>query len=290
MPFTFVSLPAITLCCLLAFCPAALAASSAAPTDTATNGTARGKLDEQAREITPEALFASMLINAEKGQPQAMLTVGALYEQGIGVPRNFTRALEWYEKAAFAGDKEGYFRMGNCHEIGMGTVADMAKAIAAFETAAGMGSASARHKMASLYLAGRGVPRDEAKGFTLLVSAAEAGNGAAANELAVVHLKGLLGQKEDPAKAREWFMKSADSGNLEGIKNLAVMLKDGIGQKPDPAGALRWYLIARKGGLQAKDLDSVISELKKPLSAAQVKKAEEDADKWMAAYAERGQK
>ena len=49
---------------------------------------------QQQQTISPEALFATMLMNAEKGQPQAMLTVGALYEQGVGVPRHFTKAFE----------------------------------------------------------------------------------------------------------------------------------------------------------------------------------------------------
>jgi TPR repeat protein len=242
---------------------------------------------EEPRMISPENLFAALLVNAEKGQPQAMLNVGLFYEQGLGVQRNFTKALEWYEKAALAGEKEGWTRLGLCYETGMGITVDMARAVSCYEKAAALGSGPAQRKLASLYLQGRGLAKDEAKGFALLTQAANTGDGAAANELAVVHLNGLFGQKQDPAKAREWFMKSANVGNLEGVKNLAVILKDGIGQKADPSGALRWYLIAQKGGLQAPDLATVIADLKKSLQPAQVKKAETDADKWLTDYAGR---
>jgi TPR repeat protein len=242
---------------------------------------------QQPGQIRAEVFFASMLVNAEKGQSQAMLTVGVLYEQGIGVPRNFTKALEWYQKASLAGESDGYFRVGLCYEIGMGIAYDMDKAVSNFEKAVEMGSLSAAHKMASLYLAGQGVAKDEAKGLALLTTAADGGNGAAANELAYINLEGLLGQKKDPAKAKALFIKGAETGNLEAIKNLAVLLKDGIGEKPNPALALYWYLIAQTGGYQAPDLDTIIGDLKKSLTADQAKKAEADADKWIAAFAER---
>jgi TPR repeat protein len=248
------------------------------------------KKADPTHETSPEALFASILVNAEKGQPQAMLSLGILYEQGLGVFRNFTKALEWYEKAALAGEKEAYFRIGLCYEMGMGTVADLGKAAEAYGKGASLASATSMHKMATLYLVGRGVPKDETKGLTLLSSAAEAGNAMATNELAVVYLQGLLGQKKDSAKAKELFLKSAEGGNLEAIKNLAVMLRDGIGQKADPTAALRWYLIAQKGGFQAQDLDSVIGELKKTLPEAQVKKINTEAEMWLKAYTERENK
>ncbi|MDR0827699.1 MAG: hypothetical protein LBN33_07475, partial [Desulfovibrio sp.] len=92
---------------------------------------------------------------------------------------------------------------------------------------------------------------------------------------------------KDEAKAREWFLKSAETGHLEGVKNYAVALKDGIGQKPDTAAALRWYLIASKGGLHSPDIPGIIYGLKTNLTAAQIQQAEADADKWLADFAAR---
>lgn len=248
---------------------------------------AESNATQQPFSVSPEVLFADQHLNAEKGQARAMLNVGIFYEQGIGVPRNFTKALEWYQKAALAGEREAHLRTGACFEIGMGTAVDMDKAVTHYDKAAQMGLPEAQYKMASLYLTGNGVAKDAAKGFGLLTSAAESGHGAAANELAVVYMQGLLGQLKDPVKAREWFLKSAETGHLEGIKNFAVALKDGVGQKADPAAALRWYLTAYKGGLRSPDIDGIIADLKKKLTAAQINKAEAEADKWLADLAAR---
>lgn len=256
--------------CLIALLPAcALAAAKSA---------------EAPKTVTPEAFYMAMLLEAEKGDVQAMMNLGLLYEQGIGVPKNFTLALSWYEKAGDAGSADGNFRAGLGYEVGMGTVSNLAKAVEYYEKAVAAEFPQAQHRMASLHMSGRGVPRDDAKGIDLLTKTARTGNGSAANELGYIYLNGMFGQKKDTDKARDWFTKSAEAGNLEGMKNLAVMLKDGIGKKADPAGALRWYLIAQKGGLRTSDLDDVIAGLKKNLKSAQIKEAENAAEKWVTDY------
>jgi TPR repeat protein len=234
------------------------------------------------RIISAEALFASMLVNAENGQPQAMISVGSLYEQGLGVPRNFTKALEWYTRAADAGEKEAYMRLGVCREIGMGATADMGKAVAAYEKSASLGYAPARHKMADLYLNGRGVPKDVDKGFDFLIKAAEAGESAAMNDLGQILRAGLYGRKADPEKARSWLAKAAETGHAQAILTLAAMLKDGVGGKVDPELALRWYLVARKAGINADGLAAVVNELQGKLSAKQAQDADKAADAWIA--------
>jgi hypothetical protein len=82
-------------------------------------------------------------------------------------------------------------------------------------------------------------------------------------------------------------LKSAEGGNLEGIKNLAVLLKDGIGQKADPAEAMRWYLTLQKSGVKDQGLEEVIADLRKSLTEAQLKKAEAAAAQWLEAREKR---
>ena len=81
------------------------------------------------QRIQPEAAFALMAAEAAKGDVNAILTLGRFYEQGVGVSRNYTKAMEWYDKAAKAGQPEGYYNLGVCYEIGMGVTADAAKAV-----------------------------------------------------------------------------------------------------------------------------------------------------------------
>lgn len=233
------------------------------------------------QQIRPEAAFALMAGEAEKGNGNAMLTLGRFYEQGVGTARNYTKALEWYGKAAAAGQAEGHYNVGVCYEVGMGAVSDMGKAVQSYQKAADLGLALAMYKLSAIYVSGSGVPKDTAKGITWLDKAAGAGMAGAANELGIVHLSGLLGQKKDEKKAMAMFTKAADLGNLEAIKNIAVMHKDGIGMKADPAKAYTWYLIARRGGYAGEDIARVLGLLEASLTPAQTQQAQKEADAWI---------
>lgn len=233
------------------------------------------------QQISADMAFAMMAGNAEKGNPNAMLTLGAFYEQGIGTPRNFTKALEWYKKAAEAGLAEGHYNLGVCYEIGMGNVGDIQKAVTHFEKAAELGLVQAMQKLSSMYFTGNGVTQNEGKGLSWLVRAADAGAGDANNTLGVIYLQGLLNQKKDHKKAFDYFSKAADAGNLEAIKNLGVIYKDGLGVKQDTAKAFKWYLISQKGGYQAGDIDVILTELKGKLKPGQIKTAETEATQWI---------
>ena len=233
--------------------------------------------------ISAEALFAAMLVNAENGQPEAMLTVGTLYEQGVGIPRNFTKAFEWYLKAANAGQREAWMRLGVCYEIGIGATADMDKALEAYAKSASSDFAPAQYKLADLYLKGRGVPKDESLGYDFLSKAAEGGELAAMFDMGQVLLSGLFGREAEPENARVWFTKAAEAGHAASILSLAAMLKDGVGGKADPEGALRWFLIGQKGGMSGEPLDAVIKELQDKLSSSKALDAENAADAWVAA-------
>jgi TPR repeat protein len=239
------------------------------------------------QRIQPEAAFALMAAEAEKGSGSAMLALGRFYEQGVGVARNYTKAMQWYEKAAKAGQPEGWYNLGVCFEIGMGAAADAAKAVQHYQKAADMGLALAMYKLSSIYISGTGVSKDPAKGIGWLEKAANAGMAAAANDLGAIWLSGLLGQKKDEKKALSMFMKAADLGNLEAIKNIAVMHKDGIGTKADPAAAYTWYLIARRGGYAGEDIARMLGLLEGSLTPAQTQKAQKDADIWLESYLKR---
>ncbi|MDL2207258.1 sel1 repeat family protein [Desulfovibrio sp. OttesenSCG-928-M16] len=284
---TSLGLPLVILCLICFLFQAAPCHAAPAPQGGSPGGKppASPPVAPQQQAIRPEALFAAMLVNAEKGQPQAMLTVGTLYEQGIGVPRNFTKALEWYTKAANAGDRDAWMSLGVCYEIGIGTTADPDKALAAYTRSASLGFHPAQYKLADMYLKGRGVARDESKGFDYLNKAAEGRESAAMFDMGVVLGDGLFGRKAEPEKARQWFTKAAEAGHAQSILSLADMLKNGQGGKANPEEALRWYLIGQKGGMSGEPLDAVIAELRDKLPVAKSREVEEAADAWIAAKA-----
>lgn len=287
----FIALPVLFafLSAFLSVAPLFAAQPVPAPTaPPAQAAQATGQAGQQQR-IQPEAAFALMAGEAEKGNGAAMLALGQFYEQGVGVPRNYGKALEWYGKAAQAGQAGGHYNVGVCYEIGMGAAPDMSKAVQSFQKAADSGLAQAMYKLSAIYISGSGVPKDTGKGLSWLGKAADAGLAQAANELGMIHLSGLLGQKKDEKKALAMFTRAADLGNLEAIKNVAVIHKDGVGVKADPAKAYTWYLIARRGGYAGEDIARVLGLLEASLSAAQLQQAQKEADAWMESYAKRQQ-
>ena len=216
-----------------------------------------------------------------------MITLGRFYEQGVGIARNYTKALEWYEKAAKAGQAEGYYNAGVCYEIGMGATADTAKALQNYQQAADMGLALAMYKLSSIFISGTGAARDASRGITYLEKAMDAGFAAAANDLGAMYLSGLLGQKKDEKKALSLFMKAAELGSLEAVRSVAGMHKDGAGTKADPAVAYQWYSIARRGGYTGEEVVRMLGLLEGSLTAAQVQQAQKEADAWIESYAKR---
>jgi len=271
------------LCALAALSPAGVAAASAAQVVQAPSQAA--PVQGAPQRVQPEVAFALMVAEAEKGNAGAMLNLGNFYEQGVGIGRNYTKAMTWYEKAAKAGQAEGYYNLGVCYDIGMGATADAAKALQNYQQAADMGMALAMYKLSSIFISGSGTDKDAAKGIAWLEKAINAGVAAAANDLGVVYLTGLLGQKKDEKKALSLFMKAADLGSLEAVKSIAGMHKNGIGTKADPVAAYRWYYSARRGGYTGEDVIRMLGLLEGSLSTAQVQQAQKDADAWLAALA-----
>lgn len=240
------------------------------------------------QSITQAELFILMAGEAEKGNPEAMLTLGSLYERGIGTSRNFVKAFEWYNKAANAGMPAGYYNTGVCWEIGMGTTGDIAKAFSFFEKAAEHGLPQGFYKLASLYFTGTGTSKNEAWGVELLNRAASAGHMAAANDLGVIAFEGTYGQPKDVNKAFEWFSRSAEMGNAEAMKNLAVFYRDGLGgQTADPLQEMKWYVLARAAGFPAQAINPAIEKVRATLNEDQLKKVEADAQAWVTAFQER---
>jgi TPR repeat protein len=232
--------------------------------------------------VTPEQAFSRALIEAEKGNTQALITLGGFYAEGIGVQKNYSKARECYEKAAQAGVAEGVYNVGVCWEYGMGSEANLTRAAEYFRKAADMNLPQALFKMSVILDAGSGVNRNEATSIEYMARAASAGHPDAASIMGLVYLNGLRGQKKDAEEGLKMLKIAASSGSAEAMKNIAVVYKDGIGGiRASPSDSLKWYITAEKCGYPAEALSGVIAELRKKLSSAEQKKAESEADEWI---------
>lgn len=251
--------------------------------------TVDGQGAPQQRNVSPQEAFTLMTNEANGGNKNAMLTLGTMYERGIGTPRNFDNALDWYQKAAQAGLAEGYYNSGVCYEIGMGTRGDVKRAFENFEKSAELGLSQGLYKLASLYFTGTGTEKNEQWGVELLTRAAAANHSGAANDLGVISFEGTYGQPKDLNKAFENFTKAAGMGNAEAMKNLAVFYRDGLGRPADPAQELKWYALARLAGYPAPPLNAAIEKVKGLMTPEQVNQVEQEAQTWVRDFQQRAQ-
>ena len=121
-----------------------------------------------------QAAAAALSAPAEDGDAGAMVSLAALYAEGLGVRRDFRAAHRWYAEAAALGDAGAMYNLGWLYSTGSGVVADYGAAARWYRKAAALGNVGAMHGLGLLYGRGDGVPRDPAEAGRWLARAAEA--------------------------------------------------------------------------------------------------------------------
>lgn len=81
------------------------------PLRAATSGSAKPGAPVAA-EPSPNPVVAGIQRRAARGDAEAQVDLGALYEAGIGVAQNKTEALRWYERAGHQGNVYGQYLSG----------------------------------------------------------------------------------------------------------------------------------------------------------------------------------
>jgi TPR repeat protein len=150
----------------------------------------RGDFATALKEFTPLA---------EEGVPTAQAALGAMYMDGLGVPRNIPEALRWLGMAAEQGMAAAQLRLGTLYLLGDGVPADMAMASQWFKAAADKGMAKAQVNMAAMYYQGVGVARDLRSSYLYAALAAMQGD---AEAIGMVSILQEEMSPEDVAAAR----------------------------------------------------------------------------------------
>lgn len=121
-------------------------------------------------EVTPE-IAQKMVACYEKclaaGDLTAALNLGAMYYSGVFIPRDFLKAVKYYEQATESDDYETQIRawtnLGYCHYYGRDIPVDYEKAFNCYMRAAICDDPNALYKIGDMYRYGRHVAKDEKK-------------------------------------------------------------------------------------------------------------------------------
>jgi|ERR1711934_27195 len=149
---------------------------------------------------------------ANAGYGPGLDGMGFLHQMGLGVQRNTDRAFELYQLAADAEDEQGMFHVGACYSKGIGVKADQKKALHWWTKAVESGQhASSAYNLALRYEAGSGVTKD-------------------------------------PRRAVEYFSIAAHQGHLGAMYNLGVFTTYTPGPRQNKTEGCNWFLNVTVGG------------------------------------------
>ena len=183
---------------------------------------------------------------AAQGDATAQYNLGVLYLKGHGVPQDYAKARQWWEKAAAQGDATAQTTLGILYDNGLGVPQDHAKARQWYEKAAAQGEAKAQSLLGFQYQTGLGVPQDYAKARQWWEKAAAQGDAVAQSWLGFQYERGL-DVPQDYAKASQWYEKAAAQGDAKAQGNLGLLYANGKGVPQDYVKARQWY---EKGAAQ----------------------------------------
>ena len=213
---------------------------------------------------------------AREGDTIAMQELASLYANGIYVPQNTSKAMQWNMLAKLLGNvnvtcgickcisdnndfiinneailsqlKKNRINFEYCKE-GEKLYSDKKyeQAIYWWQKAADAGNSAAQKNLAFCYLKGDGVEKNVEKAVYWWQKAADAGNSAAQFNLAICYLKGD-GVEKDVEKAVYWWQKAADAGDSTAQYRLAFCYLKGEGIEKDVEKAVYWWQKAADTG------------------------------------------
>lgn len=184
---------------------------------------------------------------SELGHAAAKIDYAFALGNGRGVPKDAAEAVRILEAAGATLNLGRVFRFG-----WWGVAKDEARAAALFQKAMENGDVAGTTLYAQALLEGAGVAKDEARAAQLLKQSADRGYEPAQLELARVTMRGLGVPKDEPG-AVSMYRKVAGSGNPTAQYALALAYSNGSGVATDAATAARWAdASARQGYARAQ--------------------------------------
>lgn len=190
--------------------------------------------------------------SAQAGFVPAMMRLAGRYERRDEEKEGGRLALKWYRKALSLGEKSAYAQIGDLYAQGApGLPRDWSKAVEWFRRGMAAGDGSSAYRLGNAgqsHLNGaEGAPKDRALGMKLLREAAESGETSAQVNLGGLYWSGEAVAK-DAAEAIRWWKMAADRGLTTAMDNLGVAYWFGEGSLRNPAEAVRWWEAAGEAG------------------------------------------
>ncbi|KAF9432370.1 hypothetical protein BGZ76_010900 [Entomortierella beljakovae] len=157
-------------------------------------------------------------------ETHAQFALGCRYENGDGVPKSLTGAIDWYSKAANGGYAEAQYTLGYKYEVGDGVKLDYSLAMELYRRAALKDHPAAQHSLGQMYEDGTGTMPDKARAMEWHLKSAKQNHAPAQCSLGGLYLRGD-GVSPNYSEAVYWYLLAAYQGDVPAVDNLVEMKK-----------------------------------------------------------------
>lgn len=207
---------------------------------------------------------------AEGGDAQAQLSLGALYASGTGVNRDLSKALKWRRKAAEQGLARAQLRVAFDYANGAGVKADHIEAVKWLRRAADQGLAEAEVELGVCYAHGDGIGEDPVEAVKWYRKAADQNSPQAQYALGNCYFEGN-GVTKDIAEGVVWTRKAAEQGLAAAENSYGMCYAKGKGVTQDYLEAYKWLnLAAAQGGEQNIEAKINLSMAERAMTPEQI--------------------
>lgn len=207
-------------------------------------GKVKKSMGEQATEM-----IDSIRYQAEQGNADYQYFYGACYEQGWGVPIDYSKAFEWYQKSAQQDQKFSFNALGNLYRTGQGTRQDLQESFKCFQRGTEAKDPQAMLNLGNCHYFGMGTQKDLQQALKWWKESAEYGNAFAKAQMGDCYLYGM-GVEKNIEKAVENFEKAAEMNVAGAQYRLGILYYKGEGVKQDITYSELLMKKARDGGMK----------------------------------------
>ncbi len=117
-------------------------------------------VENNSQSYRGKAYVALLNIDAKRGNDTAQEYLGLAYYHARGVEQDYSKAFEWFKKAAEQGNTYARYRVAEMYEEGKVLEQDYSKAFEWFKKVAERGDTDAQYRVAEMYEEGKGVERN----------------------------------------------------------------------------------------------------------------------------------
>ena len=189
--------------------------------------------------------FLQIELNSKKLKPYVQYRIGKMFCYGLGTEQDYEKAFEWFERSAKQKNKFAQFSLANLYYYGSGVEKDLSQAFLWYQRSSSQGQPYAAYSIAQMYRYGEYVTKDNntaqryykqaLSGFLKIESDDMADDGLF-YKLGQMFKLGL-GTDSDVTKAIEYFKRSAEMNNKNGLYEYgkALLLGEHIPQDKEKA-------------------------------------------------------